>query len=301
MNSVSHYTNTRGRDFIVGDLHGSLAMLETLLRHVGFDAARDRLFSVGDLVDRGADSAGCLALLDEPWFFAVLGNHEEMMAANDSDWMRNGGGWIFGVSQDARPEVNRLIEKAGKLPLWRTVELPGNRRFHVVHAELFPGDSNAGNRETRHFALESDAEISGLESLLSRYDRVAGYPVTASWATRLTWGRSVIVDAFKRKRYARWGGLQPGCSPIFCGHTIIPNTRGQVQLKDNLNVPWPVVVHSHVFIDGGAYEAYKDKRQGLALVEPAAQRGWFLFGNGEISEFTGDWYPASSNFTGEPL
>jgi hypothetical protein len=47
-----HAANGRGRDFIVGDLHGCRAMLDALLVHVGFDPDRDRLFSVGDLMDR---------------------------------------------------------------------------------------------------------------------------------------------------------------------------------------------------------------------------------------------------------
>ena len=60
---IHHDTNINAHDFIVGDLHGCRAMLDTLLAHVGFDGSRDRLFSVGDLVDRGPDSEGCLDLL----------------------------------------------------------------------------------------------------------------------------------------------------------------------------------------------------------------------------------------------
>lgn len=41
--------NRRGRDFVVGDVHGCLRTLEHVLREVGFDEDRDRLFSVGDL------------------------------------------------------------------------------------------------------------------------------------------------------------------------------------------------------------------------------------------------------------
>lgn len=46
-------TNHAGRDFVVVDLHGCLDQLEALLKAIGFDPARDRLFSVGNLVDRG--------------------------------------------------------------------------------------------------------------------------------------------------------------------------------------------------------------------------------------------------------
>ena len=46
-------TNTKGRDFVVGDIHGELEMLKSELVKVGFDHSKDRLFSVGDMVDRG--------------------------------------------------------------------------------------------------------------------------------------------------------------------------------------------------------------------------------------------------------
>ena len=48
--------NARGRDFVVGDVHGHFDTLERLLEAVDFDASADRLFSVGDLVNRGPAS-----------------------------------------------------------------------------------------------------------------------------------------------------------------------------------------------------------------------------------------------------
>ena len=71
--------NRSGRDFILGDLHGTTILLRALMEHVVFDPGKDRLFSVGDLIDKGKDSPGGLALLRQPWFHAVKGNHEEMM------------------------------------------------------------------------------------------------------------------------------------------------------------------------------------------------------------------------------
>jgi serine/threonine protein phosphatase 1 len=71
--------NSQGRDFVIGDLHGCLDQLQDKLNSASFEPERgDRLFAVGDLVDRGPDSLGCLKLLQEPWFFSVLGNHDQM-------------------------------------------------------------------------------------------------------------------------------------------------------------------------------------------------------------------------------
>jgi serine/threonine protein phosphatase 1 len=56
-------TNSRGKDYVVGDLHGCYDLLQRVLGEVGFDTTCDRLFSVGDLIDRGPNSLKCLELL----------------------------------------------------------------------------------------------------------------------------------------------------------------------------------------------------------------------------------------------
>jgi serine/threonine protein phosphatase 1 len=71
--------NTVGKDYFVGDIHGCYEQLMEALVKIKFNPDVDRLISVGDLVDRGADSVKCLNLLKEPWFHAVSGNHEDMM------------------------------------------------------------------------------------------------------------------------------------------------------------------------------------------------------------------------------
>lgn len=74
--------NKTGRDFIVGDLHGYYSLLMKALDAVKFDFSKDRLFSVGDLVDRGPEVVNCLELLKEDWFHATMGNHEYMLLAS---------------------------------------------------------------------------------------------------------------------------------------------------------------------------------------------------------------------------
>ena len=93
--------NRKGRDFAVGDLHGMLdAFLEALDR-VAFNSTVDRIFSVGDLIDRGPRCFETLKLVEQPWFYAVRGNHEQMMldattAQGFVFWQSNGGNWILG-------------------------------------------------------------------------------------------------------------------------------------------------------------------------------------------------------------
>ena len=79
MSLVQRFTqNTRGRDFVVGDLHGCFDYLRVMLEHIQFDRVTDRLFCVGDLVDRGPQSEEAIDWIAKPWFHAVRGNHEQM-------------------------------------------------------------------------------------------------------------------------------------------------------------------------------------------------------------------------------
>jgi len=133
--------NTAGRDFFLGDLHGETDKLAAALDAVGFDPAHDRVIAVGDLVDRGPDSLKALALLDEPWFFTVRGNHEQMMAdalaaGPDSpaftQWMYNGGSWIKTVDPAAWPA---LMARVRALPIAITLCRAEGPSIGIVHAE----------------------------------------------------------------------------------------------------------------------------------------------------------------------
>jgi serine/threonine protein phosphatase 1 len=111
--------------------------LERLLALADFDPGRDLLWSLGDLVDRGPYSPDCLALLEEPWFHAIRGNHEQLMldAALDSStwliWTLNGGDWAPGYPWDA-PALRRRL---AALP-WAAELQTAVGRIGLVHADL---------------------------------------------------------------------------------------------------------------------------------------------------------------------
>lgn len=118
--------NLRGRDLAVGDIHGHFERLGGVLAEVRFDPKADRLFSVGDLVDRGPRPDMALEWLAQPWFHAVRGNHEDYAIRwvrsgrmDVANYRRNGGGWFL----DLPPaEQARFAHAFARLPLAIEVE-----------------------------------------------------------------------------------------------------------------------------------------------------------------------------------
>jgi serine/threonine protein phosphatase 1 len=70
------HKNKIGRDFVCGDIHGCFDELEYELKNISFDESHDRLFCVGDLIDRGPRSKDALSYYEKDWFHTVQGNHE---------------------------------------------------------------------------------------------------------------------------------------------------------------------------------------------------------------------------------
>lgn len=138
MNLVKHFDRNRdGRDFVVGDVHGCFDLLSKLLEGVKFDPKKDRLFSVGDLVDRGGASEQAIEWLEKPWFHAVRGNHEQMaidFAAGMGDenlYRMNGGSWFLAMGQRDREAHARMY---AELPVAIEVETLSGL-IGIVHAD----------------------------------------------------------------------------------------------------------------------------------------------------------------------
>ena len=106
--------NKRGRDLVVGDIHGHFATVRHALTELEV-GEHDRVFSLGDLVDRGPDSWAAKSWIAGPhaserFHLTIRGNHEQLMLAGlatgprygrrrlrDIDdwsiWRTNGGDW----------------------------------------------------------------------------------------------------------------------------------------------------------------------------------------------------------------
>ena len=136
---IKHFPrNEMGRDFAVGDIHGCYALLQAQLKACRFDIQRDRLFSVGDLVDRGPESERVADLLTEPWFHAVRGNHEamaiDMLSAmpDRASYRLNGGQWFLDLPL-RRQEA--LVARFNALPIALDIETKQGL-IGLLHAEM---------------------------------------------------------------------------------------------------------------------------------------------------------------------
>lgn len=143
---VTLLPNHTGRDFILGDLHGDFPSLQALLAYVHFDESKDRLIAVGDLFDRGPAASDCLTLPDNPWFYAVRGNHEQALlswyfapdpvAKNKAEEKikQQGGEWFFALQTSMQ---QALCEKISRLPLVILMTSHGHS-WCVLHGEIIP-------------------------------------------------------------------------------------------------------------------------------------------------------------------
>lgn len=139
MTTIARFpVNQHGRDLAVGDIHGHFSRLESTLAAARFDPAVDRLFSVGDLVDRGPEPERSLEWLAHPWFHAVRGNHEDYAIRwaksgrmDTASYRRNGGGWFLDLSVS---EQGRFAREFARLPF--AIEVETRRGMvGIVHAD----------------------------------------------------------------------------------------------------------------------------------------------------------------------
>lgn len=135
--------NPVGRDFVVGDLHGNLTLLERALDTLTFDEQQDRLFCVGDLIDRGRDSQQLIEWLAKPWFHACIGNHEAVMldyeATRSSElaqtWQKFGGGWFFKLPRATQREIARMVREHCHYAI-EIQSVGGTPEIGIVHADV---------------------------------------------------------------------------------------------------------------------------------------------------------------------
>lgn len=255
--------NQHGRDFAIGDLHGSYSSLVNLLSNLNFDPTVDRLFSCGDLCDRGPDSYSCLSLLRETFFHSIRANHEELLleAVDGAPFMlvRNGGAWAIELLSDSHAGIKTeqaldfidLVKLVRNLPLVMTVSLRDGSKVHLIHAELPIEGVTDEMLADQQCITELNSDTFACQD--------GGF---------LQWGRRVFnnfyrADLSDREKVVRTlkylcanGSTmsqfqpKPTHSPVICGHTPVQR---------------PMTVGSYTNIDTMAYGSYDGERKWPAL------------------------------------
>lgn len=191
----------------MGDIHGMFDLLVQLLDKVGFDTHRDRLISVGDLVDRGPDSMRAVEFLAKPWFHAIRGNHEDMLirsvddpddVSNTLTWANNGGQWWLNTSKAQRERIYNAVKP---LPIAMQVDTDIGP-VGIVHADIPAG-------------MTWSEFLEQIENGDSKAENTA------------LWSRT-------RARMHKIAGEVTGIERIYCGHNIVdaPLLAGNVRYID---------------------------------------------------------------------
>lgn len=257
---IRHLTlNSLGRDFVVGDIHGCFNALESALTHIGFNPSSDRLMSVGDLLDRGPENMRALHYVNQPWFHAVLGNHDWTHAWDATPTFRLSNhekkdtAWAQSVRHS--DEYIALSDHLKRLPLIMDIET-SHGLVGMVHAEVRPTYSHWSEVIELVNRYQSMAEVDISNQLLTGrtrlrknvmlpYDRdVEGVSMVISGHTcvkRPTWvGNSLFIDTGLVYGIQQVDGADAGLSLINISESIshyypVDPSRHQLDL-DRLEV-----------------------------------------------------------------
>lgn len=140
--------------YAIGDVQGCLRSLQQLIDQVQFDPASDRLWFVGDLVNRGPDSLGVLRLIKNlgPSARVVLGNHDLfLLAVEEGCTELRPKDTLHNVL--TAPDRDELLAWLRQQPLHHC-----EGEYLMIHAGLLPQWTVA---DTVNFAKEVKAVLSG--------------------------------------------------------------------------------------------------------------------------------------------
>jgi len=187
--------------YAIGDIQGCYDSLQRLLALCAFDPGKDRLWLVGDLVNRGPKSLETLRLIKSlgPAAITVLGNHDLYLLM-----VAEGGAKFRGKDDTLQPtldapDAQELLDWLRRQPLCHT-----EGDYCLVHAGLLPQWTAARARE---LAREVEAALQAPNYPDFMQNLWGNDP--AGWSDTLTgWPRlRVIVNAMTRMRFCTPAGI----------------------------------------------------------------------------------------------
>ena len=185
--------------YAIGDIQGCFDSFVRLLEKCAFDKVNDRLWLVGDLVNRGPRSLETLRFVRDlgPAAVTVLGNHDLSLLMASEGFGKRGKGDTFDDVLDA-PDRDELLDWLRHQPLCHV-----ENGFCLVHAGLLPQWTVA---QARAMAGEVEAKLVAPDWRELLANMWGSEP--AAWRDDLTgWPRlRVIVNAMTRMRFCTRDG-----------------------------------------------------------------------------------------------
>lgn len=131
-------------EYVIGDIHGEINELKTIVDKINYEPAQDKLIFVGDYVDRGTNSYQVykyIRELDNGKNIFLRGNHEEMMIdavlnENKIDLWYHNGGQKTESSFPNRSDLKAAAHFFDTLPYYHV-----NQDYIFVHAGINPSKS----------------------------------------------------------------------------------------------------------------------------------------------------------------
>ena len=185
--------------YAIGDVQGCFEELQRLLKEVAYDGGRDRLWFVGDLVNRGPKSLQVLRFVRELGERAVtvLGNHDLHLVTQYEGFERPRKDDTF---QDvlAAPDAKALVDWLRQRPM---MHVEGG--YAMVHAGLLPQWSIG---KAASLAREVEQALAGPDYRAFLANMYGSKP--DEWSDSLAgWDRlRVIVNAMTRLRFCTADG-----------------------------------------------------------------------------------------------
>lgn len=233
--------NQEGKDYFIGNICGQYSQFMKALKKVAFVPTKDRVFTVGNVIDYGEDSQKILELLSEPWFYSIAGIHELLMeCALHSDqhlhWYNQGGRWAFDKNMMLKPELTKFAKTLRHLPL--AIQL--SHKKHGVFGMLSStsGDIDVWDDFTQvtteqllstltdnGLAQRKRKSVKGVDCLL-----VGNQPSSRVWSKGnlvcINLGAKYLPERgelklFKAKRLLKEMEARNGCSPIHERHATL--------------------------------------------------------------------------------
>lgn len=185
--------------YAIGDLQGCYEPLLRLLDYISFDRGRDRLWFVGDLVNRGPQSLEVLRFVRGLGDAAVvvLGNHDlHLIMQSEGHGRANREDTLGPVL--AAPDRMALLDWLRRRPLFHV-----EGEFAMVHAGLLPA---WGVRKAAALGREVETALAGPDYRDFLAHMWGSQP--AAWEDDLAgWDRlRVVVNAMTRMRFCHADG-----------------------------------------------------------------------------------------------